>query len=63
MLGYTVLGRKRRMTLGSWPAWTATAARERARELKRQIEQGVDPLEAQHLRRKEPTFADLLREY
>jgi integrase len=63
VLGYTVLGRERRMTIGSWPAWTAAAARERARELKRRVEQGVDPLEERKERRKEPTFADLVAEY
>lgn len=33
VLGYTVDGRKRRMTIGKYPAWSATAARQRVQEL------------------------------
>ncbi len=40
---YTVNGRQRRLTVGPWPAWTATAARERAKELRRMVDRGEDP--------------------
>ena len=33
VLTYWVRGRQRRMTIDRWPVWTATAARERAREV------------------------------
>jgi integrase len=63
VLHYTVMGRERRMTIGSWPAWTVAAARERAKELKRQVEQGIDPQGERQRLRKEPTFSELLAEY
>ncbi len=43
-LDYRHGGRQRRMTLGRWPDWSATAARERAKELRRAIDAGGDPL-------------------
>src|SRR5579872_6415442 len=63
VLTYVVDGRQRRMTIGSWPSWTATAAREKAKELRRAIESGVDPLEDKQARREAPTVAELAREY
>ncbi len=51
VLTYTVEGRQRRLTIGTWPAWTATAARERAKELRRHIDSGQDPLEEKRARR------------
>ncbi len=35
VLDYRYAGRQRRMTIGRWPEWTVTAARERAKELRR----------------------------
>ncbi len=37
-------GRDGRITIGSHPDWTLTAARERAKELKRAIDGGADPV-------------------
>jgi hypothetical protein len=34
-LDYRFAGRQRRLTIGRWPEWSVTAARERARELRR----------------------------
>ena len=62
-LNYTVDGRERRMTIGKYPAWSATAARQRVKELRQQIDRGIDPLEEKIHRRDAPTFADLAREY
>lgn len=42
-LDYRVAGRQRRMTIGRWPEWTATAAQERAKQLRREIDEGGDP--------------------
>ena len=63
VLTYTVEGRQRRLTIGMWPAWTATAARERAKELRRLIDQGLDPLGMEQQRRAAATFGDLAQEY
>src|SRR3954469_567379 len=45
VLNYVVHGRERRMTIGRFPTWSATAAREEAKELRRKIEAKIDPLE------------------
>ena len=43
-IDYRHAGRQRRMTIGRWPEWSVTAARERAKELRRAIDEGQDPL-------------------
>lgn len=63
VLNYTINKRERRMTIGSFPAWTAAAAREEAKSLRRSIDQGIDPLEDRNDRREAPTVADLWLEY
>lgn len=62
-LNYTIDGRERRLTIGKWPAWTTTAARQRAKELRQQADRGIDPLEQRQHRREAPTFAELAEEY
>ena len=44
VLNYVVAGRERRLTIGRFPTWSTTAAREEARQLKRQVDIGIDPL-------------------
>ena len=39
-IDYRHAGRQRRMTIGRWPEWSVTAARERAKELRRAIDEG-----------------------
>lgn len=63
VLAYSVGGRERRMTLAGWPEWSATAARERAKELRRLIDQGRDPLAEKEQRREALTFVDIATEY
>ena len=63
VLGYSVDGRERRMTIGKYPAWSATAARQRVKELRQQIDRGIDPLGEKQQRRKAPTFSDIAKEY
>lgn len=63
VLTYSVDGRQRRLTIGAWPAWTATAARERAKELRRQVDNGADPLAQRRERREAPTVEELANEY
>jgi hypothetical protein len=52
-------GRKRRITIGAFPGWKTTAAREEARELKRRASKGDDPLSVIASDREAPTVADL----
>lgn len=63
ILNYHVSGRERRITIGRHPAWTAAAARERAKELRREIDQGHDPLDERQERRDAPSVGDLWKEY
>ena len=44
-LRYRLRGRQRLYTIGSFPTWRTTTARYRARELRRMVDQGIDPLE------------------
>ncbi len=62
-LDYRHAGRQRRMTLGRWPEWSTAAARERAKELRRDIDAGGDPLGAKKDGREAPRFKDLVDRY
>ena len=42
-MDYRINGRQRRYRIGPWPEWTVAAARERAKELRRQIDADIDP--------------------
>jgi integrase len=55
----TRAGRKRRYTIGSVGEWSVGAARDEARELKRQIDRGQDPMAEIRADREAPTVADL----
>src|ERR1700676_5393992 len=44
VLNYTIAGRERRLTIGGYPAWSVAAARDRAKSLRRRIDNGEDPL-------------------
>lgn len=63
VLNYRVHGRERRYTIGKYPELTATAARERALQLRGRILDGNDPLEERERARSEPTLADLVDHY
>jgi integrase len=70
ILNYVVNGRERRMTIGRFPTWSATAAREEARALRRKVDAKVDPLEerqaepdAVEAARAAPTMRDLFERY
>jgi integrase len=62
-LGYRVGYRERRLTIGNWPTWSVDAARERARELRRGVDIGRDPLAEKRERREAPTMQDLANRY
>src|SRR5215472_7172532 len=62
-IDYRLHGRQRRYTIGPFPRWSAEAARERAKELRRGIDQGHDPAGTKRERRTAPTIADLIDRY
>jgi len=62
-LDYRFAGRQRRLTIGRWPEWSVTAARERARELRRMIDEGQDPLATREELRQAPRVADMIDRY
>jgi integrase len=61
ILNYRVkaTGLERRYTIGSFPDWSVSAAREKVKELKREVDSGGDPLGAVKAGREAPTVADL----
>ena len=63
ILNYHINKRERRFTIGSYPTWSAGAAREEAKKLRRQIDQGEDPLEIRNERRAAPDVGELWIEY
>ena len=63
ILNYHISKRERRFTIGKSPAWSAAAAREKANELRRLIDQGIDPLDERNERREAPTVSELWVEY
>ena len=62
-LDYRIAGRQRRMTIGRWPEWSTTAARERAKELRRDIDEGIDPLSLRETSREAPRVNDMITRY
>ena len=56
-------GRQRRLTVGSFPAWSAAQAREEAKAVLRRVDQGADPLGDRQAERHAPTVADLAKRY
>jgi integrase len=63
VLNYRADGRERRYTIGSLPEWTAATAREKAKELKRRVDDGEDPMADRHAERGAPTVAVLADRY
>jgi integrase len=63
VLNYRAAGRERRITIGSLPEWTAAAARAKAEALKRQVDDGEDPMGQRHAEREAPTVATLADRY
>jgi integrase len=62
-LNYWLDRRERRITIGAFPTWSTAAARERAKELRKQIDQGQDPAGDKRERREAPTIAELIERY
>ena len=61
VLNYTTrtTGRERRFTIGAFPSWSTTAARQEARRLRQEIDRGADPLGDLEDARTAPTIAEL----
>jgi len=62
-LNYRIDGRQRRYTIGAFPRWSVTAAREEAKELRKRIDRGLDPAGQKRDRRQAPTVQDLIDRY
>ena len=62
-VNYRMSGREKRFTIGSYPDWSAEAARAEAKELRRRIDRGEDPAHERKDRREAPTVRDLADRY
>src|SRR5262249_55507705 len=62
-LDYRLNGRHRRYTIGPFPRWSAEAARDEAKKLRKQIDGGEDPAGDKRARRTAPTVQDLIDRY
>ncbi len=62
-LNYRALGVERRLTIGEWPAWSALAARNEAKDLRRRVDRGEDPALERREISEAPTVADLAERY
>jgi integrase len=60
VLNYRARGRERRYTIGSFPEWSAAAARKEAGDLKKLVDQGHDPMGERHEERAAPTVGELI---
>ena len=70
VLNYMCAGRERRMTIGQFPTWSTTAARDEARSLRRKVDAGIDPMNERKARdaaavteRLAPSMNDLFIRY
>jgi len=60
---FTRNGRQGWITIGKSSAWKADAARERAQEMRKQLDQGLDPRQKIEAEKKAPTVSDLAGRY
>jgi integrase len=63
ILNYRAGGVERRCTIGKFPDWNVGEARARAKQLKREIDQGKDPLLEEREHREAPTINDLIERW
>jgi integrase len=59
----TLAGRERRLTIGSYPEWSVKAARDKAKALRREVDDGYDPLGERVAEREAPTVNDLIAQW
>src|SRR5580704_13721496 len=62
-IDYRINGKQGRHTIGPFPRWSADAAREEARALRKKIDRGFDPAGDKRERREAPTVQDLIDRY
>jgi integrase len=63
VLAYRVQGRQRRITIGSYPEWSVVAARRAAKDMKREVDHGGDPMGERRAQREAPTMIELWERY
>ena len=70
VLNYSIAGHERRMTIGQYPTWSTTAARDQARLLRRMVDSGIDPMAERETQdaalaalRSAPTVSELFARY
>jgi integrase len=63
ILNYRINGRERRITIGQYPVWSVSQAREQASKLRLMIDNGIDPLAERTEKREAWTVRDLSEEY
>jgi integrase len=62
-INYRSAGVERRLTIGDFPVWSALAARNEAKALRKRIDQGEDPAREKREKREAPTVKDLAERY
>lgn len=63
VLNYRFEGIERRMTIGNYPEWSLKAAQDQAKDLRRLIDTGTDPLTERKIRREAHRVSDLFQFY
>jgi integrase len=63
LLSYWLDGTERRYRIGSWPDWSATAARAEAKETRQRVDRGEDPAGERRARSEAPTMLTLAERY
>ena len=63
ILNYRIHGRERRITIGQYPVWSVSQAREQASKYRLMIDNGIDPLAERTEKREAWTVRDLGEEY
>lgn len=63
IINYSIAGRERRYTIGSYPAWSVAGARDEAKRLRQDIDRGEDPLASREESRVAATVTDLCTKY
>lgn len=63
ILDYRTQGRQQPITIGGWPDWTVTAAREKAKAMKREVDLGSDLMGERQAQREAPTVMEMWERY
>jgi integrase len=63
LASYWLNGTERRFRIGSWPDWSALAARTEAKAIRQRVDRGEDPATARREARDAPTMSDLAERY